>query len=197
MKSIVQARTAATSRLRWLMLSQSMMTFGAGIVFPFYIIFVKEIGGDFTEFGLAYGLFTLCAALLSIWFGKSSDRYGKVRYLVLSAWGTSVLFLIFPLVTDIVQIYVLQVVMGIFGAMQRTCERALLADMTDSGRSGEQIGRYQASVSLCAGLAVIAGGFLIDLFTLDLMFYFGSILSFVSGILVLRVKEQRAEVDHT
>ncbi|WP_051287007.1 MFS transporter [Paenibacillus taiwanensis] len=196
MKSIVQARTS-TSRWRWLMLSQSMMTLGAGIVFPFYLIFVKEIGGDFTEFGLSYGLFTLCAALLSIWFGKSSDRFGKVRYLVISAWGTSVLFLLFPLVTSIVQIYVLQVVMGIFGAMQRTCERALLADLTESGRSGEQIGTYQAGVSICAGIAVIAGGFLIDLFTLDLMFYIGSVLLFVSGLMMLRVKELYAQDHHT
>ncbi|MCQ6557785.1 MFS transporter [Paenibacillus mendelii] len=178
------------SALRWMMLSQSMMTFGGGIVFPFYLIFVKEIGGDFTEYGIAYGLFTLCSAYLNGVFGKSSDRYGRKRFLLLSAWGTALLFLVFPIVTDIWQIYALQILMGVFGAMQKTCEKALLADMTEEGRRGEQIGRYHIGVSICSGLAVMAGGVLIDLFTLDVMFYLGSIVLFLSGLMLSGVGEK-------
>ncbi|SEN36783.1 MFS transporter [Paenibacillus sp. OV219] len=177
-----------SNMMRLMMVSQSVMTFGSGIVFPFYLIFVKEIGGDFTQYGIAYGLFTICSAYLNWWFGKSSDRYGRKLFLLLSAWGTAVLFLIFPLVTSIWQVYALQIAMGAFGAMQRTCEKAFLADMTEEGRRGEQIGRYHVSVSLFSGAAVIAGGFLIDLFTLDLMFYLGSVILFISGLMLLRVK---------
>ena len=177
------------SALRWMMLSQSAMMFGSGIVFPFYLIFVKEIGGDFTEYGIAYGLFTLCSAYLNWWFGKSSDRYGRRKFLLIGAWGTALLFLVFPVVTDIWQVYALQVLMGAFGAMQRTCEKALLADMTDEGKRGEQIGRYHALVSVFSGLAVIAGGYLIDLFALDVMFYIGSVILFGSGLMLARVQE--------
>jgi MFS family permease len=182
-------RLRKRSALKWIMLSQSAMTFGSGIVFPFYLLFVKEIGGDFTQYGIAYGLFALCSAYLNWWFGRSSDRYGRKTFLLISAWGTSVLFLVFPIVTDIWQVYVLQVLMGAFGAMQRTCEKALLADMTDEGNRGEQIGRYHVGVSVFSGLAVIAGGFLIDMFTLDVMFYIGSIILFVSGLMLARVRD--------
>ncbi|SFS74962.1 MFS transporter [Paenibacillus sp. BC26] len=178
-----------TKTMRLMMLSQSMMTFGSGIVFPFYLIFVKEIGGDFTQYGIAYGLFTLCSAYLNWWFGKSSDKYGRKIFLLLSAWGTAVLFLLFPIVSSIWQVYALQIAMGAFGAMQRTCEKALLADLTEEGRRGEQIGRYHVGVSVFSGIAVMAGGFLIDLFTLDLMFYLGSIILFVSGLMLSRVNE--------
>lgn len=181
MKNIVIVKA---SLLRWLMLSQSLMTFGAGVVFPFYLIFIKEIGGDFSQYGIAYGLYTLCSAGLSIWYGKRSDRFGRSRYLIISAWGTSVIFLIFPIVTGIVQIYVLQILMGVFGAMQRVSERALTADLTDHARRGEYIGRYQFGLSIASGIAVMAGGFFIDLFTLDWLFYAGSIILFISGMIM-------------
>jgi MFS family permease len=175
--------------LKWMMLSQSALTFGAGVVFPFYLIFIKEIGGDFTEFGIAYGLFTLFSAFLNRLFGASSDRYGRKVFLVIGAWGTAFLFLLFPIVTSIWQVYALQIVLGAFGAMQRTCEKALIADMTEGRRRGELIGRYHFGVSLFSGAAVMAGGVLVDFFTLDLIFYIGSVVLFVGGLMLVRVKE--------
>lgn len=40
---------------------------------------------------------------------------------------------------------------------------------------------------------MIAGGFLIDFFTLDIMFYAGSVILFVSGLLLLRASEPARE----
>ncbi|MFD2044632.1 hypothetical protein ACFSTA_08250 [Ornithinibacillus salinisoli] len=50
--------------LKWVVRSQSMLLFGTGLVFPFYILFLSEVGASFSEFGLAYGLFTISAALV-------------------------------------------------------------------------------------------------------------------------------------
>lgn len=172
-----------------LMMSQSAALFGSGLVFPFYLIFIKDIGAGFTEYGLAYGLFTISSSLLHAWLGAWSDQHGRKRLLLWSAWGMAVLFLCFPVVTGIAQVYVLQVLMGLCGAMQKTGEKALLADVTESASRGRQIGAYHGWVGLFSGLAVIAGGFLIDFFTLDLIFYIGSLWMFVSGLLLLRMKE--------
>lgn len=182
-----------SNALKWVMLSQSAMTFGAGIVFPFYLIYIKDIGGDFTQYGIAYGLYTLCSAYLNRWFGEKADRYGHRTFLLAGGWGTAVLFLLFPIVSSIWQVYVLQVLLGAFGAMQKTSEKALLADLTEEGKRGAQIGQYHFGVSLFSGAAVIAGGFLIDFFTLDIMFYAGSVILFVSGLLLLRASEPARE----
>ncbi|ALS23585.1 MULTISPECIES: MFS transporter [Paenibacillus] len=177
--------------IRSLMLSQSAALFGSGLVFPFYLIFIKEIGAGFTEYGLAYGLFTISSSLLQPRLGAWSDRYGRKSLLLWSAWGMAVLFLFFPVVTGIWQVYVLQVLMGLFGAMQKTGEKALLADVTEGPVRGRQIGSYHGWIGLFSGLAVIAGGVLIDFFTLDLIFYIGSLWMFVSGFLLLRMEEKR------
>lgn len=184
-------KTSISPSLKWMILSQSTITFGAGVVFPFYLIFIKEIGGDFTEFGIAYGLFTLFSAYLNRLFGASSDRYGRKAFLLAGAWGTAFLFLLFPIVSSIWQVYVLQIALGTFGAMQKTCEKAFIADMTEGKQRGELIGRYHFGVSLFSGAAVIVGGVLIDFFTLDLIFYLGSLVLFSGGLMLIRVKEMR------
>ncbi len=192
------AQAVAPTPMRLLIASQSAALFGSGLVFPFYLIFIKEIGAGFTEYALAYGLFTICSSLLHTRLGAWSDRCGRKALLLWSGWGMAALFLLFPLVTWIGQVYVLQVLMGLFGAMQKTGEKALIADLTDrsgqqegGGSRGRTIGRYHGYVGLFSGLAVIAGGFLIDLFTIDLIFYIGSLWMFVSGLLLLRMREPR------
>ncbi|KMJ59482.1 MFS transporter [Bacillus sp. LL01] len=177
-------------RLKWIIVSQSVVLFGTGLVFPFYIIFLREAGGNFTDFGIAYGLFTLSAALVHRWIGKVSDKKGRKVFLLINAWGTSVLFLLFPMVNAIWQVFSLQIILGVIGAMQKTSEKALLADMTDIRQRGKQIGEYHFWVSIFSGFAVIVSGFLIDLFTVDFIFYLGSIILFVSGWMVMRIDDQ-------
>jgi MFS family permease len=175
--------------MKWLLVSQSIALFGAGIVFPFYIIFIKEIGANFTEFGIAYALFAISAALVHKSIGVSSDKFGRKPFLLINSWGVAILFLIFPIVTNITQVYVLQIFLGIFGAMQKTSEKALVADFTDSEERGKKIGTYHGWIAIFSGLAVIVGGYLIDLFTLSIIFYVGSVILFISGIVILKIKE--------
>lgn len=174
---------------KWIITSQSWVLFGSGLVFPFYIIFIREVGAGFSEFGLAYGLFTLSSAFVHQWVGKISDRIGRKLFLLISTWGTAGLFLLFPLVTNIWEVYILQVFLGVFGAMQKTSEKALVADFSEGKDRGKKIGSYHFWVSIYSGFAVIAGGFLIDIFTVDIIFYIGSLVLFISGLLVMRIEE--------
>ncbi len=176
--------------MHWLLVSQSVALFGSGIVFPFYIVFTKQIGANFTEFGIAYALFSVSAALTHAWIGRWSDRFGRRRFLLLNSWGTATLLLFFPMATTIWHVYVLQAVLGVFGAMQRTSEKALVADATDGPERGHLIGVYHGWVSIASAFAVILGGYLIDLFTLALIFYIASPILFVSGLLALRIVER-------
>ena len=176
-------------KMRWLLISQSIALFGAGIVFPFYIIFIREIGANFSQFGIAFGLFTLSSALVHKFVGSLSDRIGRKPFLLLHTWGMALLFLLFPIVTTMSQIYVLQIVLGVFGAMQRTGEKAMVADFTDKERRGEKIGAYHGWIAIFSGLAVIVGGFVIDFLTLEAIFYIGSVVLFVGGLATLKIEE--------
>ncbi|WP_236838790.1 MFS transporter [Caldalkalibacillus salinus] len=175
----------------WFMLivAQGTTILGASLVFPFYLIFIREVGASFTQFGLAYGLFTLSSAIVHRWIGTLTDYIGRVPFLVANAWGMALLFLLLPIVTAIWQVYALQILLGIFGAMQKTSEKALLADLTEYRSRGQRIGRYHFWTAISSGLAIIGGGMLIDFFTLDIIFYTGSIILFISGWVMLGIVE--------
>ncbi|WP_228547470.1 MFS transporter [Filobacillus milosensis] len=177
--------------LKWIVISQSLLLFGTGLVFPFYIIFLSEVGGNFSEFGIAYGIFTISSALVHHWVGRRSDKVGRKSFLLINTWGSALIYLTFPIITSIGQVYIIQVLLGILGAMQKTSEKAIVADFTDGESRGKKIGSYHFWVSLFSGFAVIVGGFLIDLLTVDIIFYFGSIILFVSGWFILFINESR------
>ena len=179
-------------RMKWLLISQSVMLFGSGIVFPFYVIFTKQIGANFTEFGIAYALFSLSAAVTHAFVGRWSDKFGRRPFLLINSWGTAFLLLLFPIVTSIDQVYVLQAALGVFGAMHRTSEKALVADLTDSADRGRLIGRYHSWVAIFSSLAVVVSGYLIDLFTLSIIFYIASPIMFLSGLASLKITEAPA-----
>ncbi|HEX9815625.1 MAG TPA: MFS transporter, partial [Candidatus Thermoplasmatota archaeon] len=104
---------------------------------------------------------------------------------------TAMILLLFPMVTTLWQVYILQAVLGMFGAMQRTSEKALLADLTDAPQRGRAIGVYHGWVSMASALAVVLAGFLIDLFTLAIIFYIGSVVLLASGFAALMIRENR------
>jgi len=177
------------NKIKWLLISQTIALFGAGIVFPFYIIFIKEVGANFSQFGIAYGLFTISGALVHRFIGTASDRIGKKIFLLLHSWGIAIIFLLFPIVTSIGQVYGLQIILGMFGAMQKTSEKALVADFTDKKRRGQQIGAYHSWIAVFSGLAVIAGGYIIDFLTIEAIFYIGSAILFLSSLAIFKIKE--------
>jgi len=175
------------SPFAWLLLSQSIVLFGTGIVFPFYIIFIKEVGADFSSFGIAYGLFLLGSVVSHKVVGDISDVIGRKIFLLINSWGTSIIFLFFPLVTTLTQVYILQLILGVFGAMYKTGEKTIVADIIDPKIRGKYIGTYHGLTSIFSALAVIIGGYLIDLFTISIIFYIGSIVMFVSGFAILKI----------
>lgn len=177
--------------MRWVLISQSIALFGSGIVFPFYVIFTKQIGANFTQFGLAYATFSLSAAATHALIGHWSDTFGRKPFLLLNSWGTAGLLLLFPMVTAIWHVYVLQAVLGVFGAMHRTSEKALVADLTGARGRGREIGVYHGWVSIASALAVVVGGYLIDLFTLSIIFYISSPIMFASGVAAIKISESR------
>ncbi|PIN93925.1 MFS transporter [Candidatus Pacearchaeota archaeon CG10_big_fil_rev_8_21_14_0_10_31_24] len=175
--------------IRWLTFSQSVAILGAGLVFPFYILFIKGLGVNFTEFGIAYGIFTISSALVHKWIGKSCDRFGNKLFLMFNSFGMAIIFLIFPIVTNMWQVYFIQVLLGVFGAMQKTSEKVIIANFTDGVKRGERIGIYHGWLAIFSGLAVMVGGYLADLLTLEIIFYIGSIFLFLSGLVIFKVSE--------
>jgi len=75
-------------------------------------------------------------------------------------------------VNSISHVYLIQIIMGILGALQKNTEKTILARqelaLTTVGRA---IGRYHFKTSLWSALGIIAAGYLIDFLTIGSLFY--------------------------
>ncbi|WP_127586622.1 MFS transporter [Paenibacillus koleovorans] len=161
--------------LRWLIRSQSLATLAAGMIYPYYLLFLKNLGNSYSKYGLAFAVFTVCSAAASQWLGARLDRSGQ-QLLALSNIGMMLAMLLFPWVYSYWVVLALQAGMGVCNAMQRMSEKVLLADETEAGARGEPIGTYHFWTSIASGFAVVAGGFLIDWLTIDVLFYGSALL---------------------
>lgn len=151
---------------------QSMILMSSSIIFPFYLLLVRQIGDSYAQFGLAYCLFTLTSAFAYLGIGRLSDRFGDRSLLVTHTFGMALILLYVPIVTSISHVYLIQIIMGILGALQKNTEKTILARqelaLTTVGRA---IGRYHFKTSLWSALGIIAAGYLIDFLTIGSLFY--------------------------
>jgi MFS family permease len=171
--------------VKWLIRSQSIVTLAAGMIYPYYLLFLKNLGNTFSKYGLAFAVFTISSAAVSQWLAPKLDRYG-IRILGFSSVGMAAAMLAFPWVTTYLWVLILQLVMGICSAMQKMSERLLLADHTESGTRGALIGSYHFWTSVCSGFAVILGGYLIDWLTINALFYMSALLYAGSAWMIWR-----------
>lgn len=172
--------------VRRFVVAQSLIMAAGSIVFPFYLLLIKNVGDSYAQFGWAYGLFTLTAAFAYPLIGRIGDRVGDQKLLLIYTWGMALLMLVIPLITDVWQVYIIQIGMGILGAVQKNTEKSILARDVNKKTAGKTIGSYHLKVSFWSAVGVIATGYLIDFLTIGSLFYLTSILYIISSFVVWR-----------
>ena len=166
---------------------QSTVGMAASMIFPFYVLLLKNVGSSYSQFGWAYGLFALTAALSYSVIGKFADKAGDKVLLVIYSWGMALILLIFPLASEIWHVYILQIIMGLLGAVQKNSEKAVLARTVQKETAGKEIGHYHIWTSVGAAVAVIGTGYLVDFLTIGSIFYLASILFAWSGFYMMKL----------
>lgn len=166
---------------------QGTIGMASAMIFPFYILLLKNVGNSYAQFGWAYGLFALTAAVCYPLIGKAADRIGDRTLLAIYSWGMAIVLLFFPLASEIWHVYLLQILMGVLGAVQKNSEKTVLARYVSKETAGRQIGLYHTWTSIAAALAVIATGYLVDFLTIASIFYIASLAFAWSGIMVMNI----------
>ena len=176
--------------LKRFVLYQGAVGMAASMIFPFYILLLKDVGNSYSQFGWAYGLFALTSALSFPVIGKLADRVGDKWLMVAYSWGMALLLIVFPLAFEIWHVYLLQIAMGLLGAVQKNSEKTVLARSVNKRTAGKEIGSYHIWTSIGAALAVIGTGYLVDFLTIGSIFYLASLVFAWSGFHIMKIEEQ-------
>ncbi|MDI2586662.1 MFS transporter [Psychrobacillus sp. NEAU-3TGS] len=168
---------------------QGSIGMASSMIFPFYVLLLKNVGHSYSQFGWAYGLFALTAAVSYPIIGKLADKTGDKILLIIYSWGMALILLIFPLAFEIWHVYILQVVMGLLGAVQKNSEKTVLARTVQKETAGREIGHYHIWTSVSAAIAIIGTGYLVDFLTIGSIFYLASVVFAWSGFYIMKRDE--------
>lgn len=182
-----------TPSLRSFIQFQSMVGVASAMIFPFYILLLRNVGDSYAQFGWAYGLFALASALAYPFIGRLTDRFGDRSILLFYSWGMAVVLLTLPFITEIWHIYLVQIVMGFLGAAGRNTEKTVLARLTTSRDAGQTIGRYHTWTGVATAAAIVGTGYLVDFLTIGALFFLASFLFAISAVMLHRVKLDTAK----
>lgn len=175
---------------RIFLFSNSALAFAIGLFVPFWIIFIRDFGGNVEQFGFAIGLMSLAYSITSYFAGKYSDKLGRKIFLIIGGFGLSGVILGYTLITSLFQLYILQIINGVVNSMHRTMETTFLGDMTKKPSRGLNIGKYDAIVGVMAAVAIMSGGFIAGKLGFKIIFYITSGVIFISTLMLFYIKEK-------
>ena len=175
---------------RYLLISSSMIGFITGIWGPFYTLYVQDLGGSLENFGIAFGLLTISSAITSYIAGRHSDKIGRKPFLIASNLLGVLLLISYVFITSVLQLFLVQILVGVSDSIWLISETALLGDITKKKSRGRMLGEYRSIIGILQGVAMLFGGFLVGKMGFDAIFYLAAFVVGISTIPLLFIKER-------
>src|SRR6185436_18048675 len=130
----------------------------------FLLLRLTDALGSATYIPLLWAGLHVVKASLSTWGGALSDRLGRKRVIIVGWSIYAVVYLGFASARDAWTLIAWFLVYGAYFAFTEGAEKALIADLTPTGRQGTAFGVYNAVLGIGALAASVAFGFLYERF---------------------------------
>jgi MFS family permease len=176
----------------------------ASLAFPYEGIYLRRsLGLSMSWIGVLFGVVPLTMIPLQVWGGALTDRIGRRRMLILSAWMGVVWFVGFAFVREIWQVAVLVAMESAFGwPLFLTASGAMIADLLPPARRAEAFSLSRAAMNLGVVVGPAAGGLVLatgasfrTLFLLAAAGCFGFTLLTIWGVKETRAAAQADAVE--
>ncbi len=159
--------------------------------YSFLLIYAKEFGFKVAFVPVLYLIFTAVASLCSLPFGRLSDRIGRKSVLALSFifWALAALsFILFHGYLTIILGFVLY---GLHKGALEPVQKTFVSELSPTEYRASSLGGFQMVTGLCALPASFVAGILWDRINKLAPFYLSLILTLISIIILMFVKEKR------
>jgi MFS family permease len=165
---------------------------GRGMVATFLPVFAHQylrLSGS--EIGLLISANILLTSFLQAPFGKLADRVSRKKLVIVGGFIASLAILLIPYTSDFTHLLVLNMAMGVAGAISLPAATALAIEEGRDMGMGAIMGVFDMSMSLGVAGGPLLGGILMDFLGIDFIFLFGGFAGFVSiGLFVWFVKSR-------
>ncbi|HVP90628.1 MAG TPA: MFS transporter [Terriglobales bacterium] len=159
--------------------------------YSFLLVYAKTAGFKIGFVPVLYLVFTATAALLSLPFGRLSDRVGRKAVLLLSFGFWAAVCLGVLAIRGMALVPVVFVLYGVHKAALEPVQRTLVAELCPPQFRASIIGGFQLVVGMCALPASLVAGWLWDKAGRNLPFLISLGLTAAAALGLLFVREKR------
>lgn len=161
--------------------------------YSFLLIYAVYFGYNIAFVPVLYLLYTALASILSIPFGRLSDKIGRKIVIIISYvfWLLACFSLIvFQTMESVLCAFILY---GLHRASLEPVQKAFVAELSPKNYRASAIGAYQMVLGICALPASLIAGILWEKISIFAPLYFSILMTLVSIALFMFVKEQKLQ----
>ncbi|MET1032256.1 MFS transporter [Domibacillus tundrae] len=158
------------------------------MLYPTLPLFIKQMGGNETQVGLAMGAFMLTAVIFRPIVGGLLDRFGRRPFIIGGLLLFAVAMYMYNWIGGIGVLMALRIVHGASWAFSTTAILTAVTDMIPSARRGEGMGWFSMSMTLAMAIGPLFGLWVTQNLSYDALFLFAVVLSAAALFLMLGAK---------
>ncbi|MBU0976148.1 MAG: MFS transporter [Patescibacteria group bacterium] len=172
-------------KVRILLITNSLILIAGAMFGPIYALYVEEIGGDLLDASLIFAAFSLVSGIVTYAVGHLTDKAKeKELIIVLGYFITGLGFLMFLFVDSILSLLIVQIIIGIGGAVYSPPFDAVYTQHLDSNRAGKDWGAWEALYYFATAFGAVTGGLLVTYLGFDAMFTVMALLCSASAVYI-------------
>ena len=160
-----------------------------GFIGPFYVVYVERLSGGMEKLGISFSIMILLQSVTAYLAGRYSDKLGRKPFLLVTAYANVVILLLYTVIHETYQLYLLQGMLGISSGIEDTISTSLLGDLTVKEKRGKSIGKFNAIVSFSSAIGLACGGYLAKFYGLKSLFYLAALIVLLSTTLLFFIHE--------
>jgi predicted MFS family arabinose efflux permease len=168
---------------RWvksLIISDMVLVVSINLFAPIYAIFAEKVGGGIIVVGESWGLFAVTTGLFMIILGRLEEKMNKMRWLITSYGLYCVVFAFYPLISNVYELFLVQILQGIALAINVPAWDALYTVHMDKGKESTEWGAYAGTWYVTSGVAAALGAFIVSAYSFSTLFYIMLAISLIS-----------------
>ena len=166
-----------------LLLSQIMFSVVGTVVFPYYLLILKNVGNAYGLFALLYALFSFSSALTTLCLPTLTNKINIEILSSISFIGMGIGFCVIPNINSLYLLFLLQTWNGVFQGLYKLAEKELIKQ---ENKSWQKSSYSLFFIQLFTTICILSAGFLAETFTIHILFYIAGVLYFICGLIFVK-----------
>ncbi|OIK15350.1 hypothetical protein BIV60_09945 [Bacillus sp. MUM 116] len=152
-------------------------------IFPYYLLFLKNIGETYSVFSLLYAIFALSSAACFYGLSRIPQQIPIHKMYSVSLFGLGLSMISVPLAQNVFHVCLIQCFMGIFQAFYKLSEKEF--DKKDN-ICWKMENIHQFILQLIIVVSIIGAGFIFDWFSVHMLFFLAGTWYILNSWLALK-----------